>query len=80
MKIAKTTTDALKILWGKKYFLESRSVDAVRKDLASRGYNFGDKTLMNALKKADFLTRKGKPGKYEYIQKYPFIEEDEKNE
>jgi hypothetical protein len=31
-----------------------------------------------ALKRANHLTRRGKRGSYEYIQKYPFVPEQEK--
>lgn len=78
MKIAKTAPDALKILWKQKVFLKQISVTEVKEALEKRGYNFTDKNLMMALKNVKFLTRKGKSGDYKYVQKHPFVEEDEK--
>ena len=75
MKVAKTAPDALKILWGEKVFLKPKNVAGVRKILEKCGYNFGDKTLLMALKNAKFLTRKGSKRDYTYVQKHPYIEE-----
>jgi hypothetical protein len=76
MKIAKNPTDALKILWNAKFFLKKRNVKDVKSALSKRGYNFIEESLLMALKRANFLTRSGDRGNYFYIQKYPFIEED----
>jgi hypothetical protein len=77
MKIAKTTPDALKILWKEKVFLKPKDFRAIEADLEKRGYNFTDKNLMMALKGAKFLTRKGEKGDYLYVQKHPYIEGDQ---
>jgi len=74
MEIAKTAPDALILLWKGKIFLKPLAVRAIVKKLENRGYNFDDKALMMALRNAKFLTRKGRPGQYLYIQKYPFSE------
>ncbi len=75
-KIAKTAPEALKILWKDKVLFKSKNVKEIIAALEKRGYNFTDKNLMMALKSAKFLTRKGNAKNYSYVQKYPFIEED----
>lgn len=46
-------------------------------NFAKRHHHFSDQELSMALKRAKYLTRKGKRTNYEYIQKYPYIEEIE---
>jgi len=77
MKVAKTAPDALKLLWKGKFFLKPKSAKEVAQELERLGYNFHEKTLMNSLRGANFLTRKGKEGSYTYVQKYPYTEEDD---
>jgi repressor of nif and glnA expression len=77
MKIARTAPDALKILWKEKGFLKPKDVKMIEGELEKRGYNFNDKNLMMALKSSKFLTRKGEKGNYLYVQKYPYIEDNE---
>lgn len=76
MEITKTAPGALKILWKEKIFMKSKDVKAIENELEKRGYNFGDKALMMALKGAKFLTRKGARGSYQYVQKHPFLEDE----
>lgn len=80
MKTAKTAPDALKILWREKVFLKPKDVGGIKRELEKRGYNFTDKNLMMALKGAMFLTRRGKKGGYVYVQKHPYISEDDNDE
>lgn len=80
MKVAKSAPDALKILWKEKILLKPKDVKTIESELEKRGYNFTDKNLMMALKTSKFLTRKGKAGNFTYVQKHPYIIEDEKNE
>ena len=80
MKVAKTAPGALRILWKDKIFLQKCDMSNITKQLEQRGYNFTAATLGMALKDAKFLTRKGSSGKFTYIQKYPYIDEDENNE
>ncbi len=47
----------------------------IEESLAKRGNHFSDPELGMALKRAGHLTRRGKRGSYEYIQKYPFFVE-----
>jgi hypothetical protein len=70
-RAARTATEALKILWEENFFSawqKKRSLDAI---LAKRGNNFNDAEMGMALMRARHLTRRGKRGAYEYIQKYP---------
>lgn len=73
--IAKTAPDALRTLWEDAYFRAWRNQGAIVGQLAKRGNNFSPPELGMALKRAKHLTRKGKRGSYEYIQKYPFVPE-----
>ncbi len=77
-KVAKTATEALKILWEVGFFRAWKKKAPIVDTLAKRGNNFSDPELGMALKRANHLTRRGKRGNYEYIQKYPFVGGDEK--
>ncbi len=73
-KIAKTATEALKILWQEGFFRGWKKKAAIiDESLGKRGNHFSDAELGMPLKRAKHLTRKGKRGSYEYIQKYPFV-------
>jgi hypothetical protein len=74
-KVAKSATEALKHLWEEGFFRVARKGTAIDSHLAKRGNNFSPPELGMALKRARYLTRRGKRGSYEYIQKYPFISE-----
>jgi hypothetical protein len=74
-KVAKTATEALKILWEEDFFRAWKKGAAIVSALAKRGNNFSAPELGMALKRARHLTRRGKRGNYEYIQKYPFVAE-----
>ncbi len=73
--IATTATEALKILWEGSFFRGWKKKAAIEKSLGKRGNHFSDAELGMALKRAKHLTRRGKRGNYEYIQKYPFVAE-----
>ena len=75
MKIAKTAPEALRILWEGKIFLKPKDVKSIKQVLERKGYNFPDKALLMALKRATFLTKRGNRGNYTYVQKYPYVEE-----
>ncbi len=75
-KIAKTATEALEILWQDAFFRTWRKQTTIVERLAKRGNHFSGPELGMALKRARHLTRRGKRGKYEYIQKYPLIEDE----
>lgn len=73
--IATTATEGLKVFWKEKFFEKARKVPEVVESFSRRQHHFSDAELMMALKKAKYLTRRGKRGSYEYIQKHPYIEE-----
>jgi hypothetical protein len=75
-KVAKTATEALKMLWEEGFFRTWKKITAIVDRLAKRGNNFSGPELGMALKRARHLTRRGKRGSYEYIQKYPFVAEE----
>ena len=75
-RVTKTATEALTILWQESFFSKWRKQNAIVERLAKRGNNFSGPELGMALKRAKHLTRGGKRGAYEYIQKYPFVQEE----
>lgn len=75
-KIAKTATQALSILWEEGFLAAWKKVGALEAHLAKRGNHFSAPELGMALKRAKYLTRRGKKGGYEYIQKHPFDADD----
>ena len=75
-KVAKTATEALKFLWEENFFRSLKKKSAIEGNLDKKGNHFSDAELGMALKRAKHLTRKGRRGSYEYIQKYPFIAEE----
>ena len=75
-KNAKTATEALKVLWVEGFFRAWKKGSAIVERLAKRGNNFSAPELGMALMRARHLTRRGKRGNYEYIQKYPFAAEE----
>ena len=75
-RVAKTATEALRLLWEEGRFRSWMKYAPIVETLAKRGNNFSDPELGMALKRARHLTRRGKRGNYEYIQKYPFVADD----
>ena len=76
-KTVRTATEALKILWEERFLKTWQKFGAIEEHLGKSGYHFSVSELGMALKRAKHLTRRGKTGSYEYIQKYPFIPEEE---
>jgi len=74
-KVAKTATTALVFLWEEGFFKAWKTVRTIDTHLGKRGNNFSPPELGMALMRAKYLTRKGKKGSYEYIQKYPYVAE-----
>jgi hypothetical protein len=72
-KIARTATEALKILWSKGFQKTWKKFSQFEERFAEDDYHFSSGELGMALKRAKYLTRRGTQGNYEYIQKYPFI-------
>ena len=75
-RVAKTATEALKLLWEDGFFRSGKKESAIEESLGKRGNHFSDAELGMALKRAKHLTRRGKRGSYEYIQKHPFVAEE----
>ena len=75
-KIVKTATEALKTLWQKGFFKTWQNNKKIVNRLAVKGNNFSPAELGMALKRAKHLTRRGKRGSYEYIQKYPYTKKE----
>jgi len=73
--IPKTATEALHVLWMEGFFRDCRRKGAIEENLGKRGNHFSGPELGMALKRARHLTRRGRQGSYEYIQKYPFAPE-----
>lgn len=72
-RAARTATEALRILWEAQFFRAWKKKDAVVDELSERDNHFSDAELGMALMRAKHLTRRGKRGSYEYIQKYPYV-------
>jgi hypothetical protein len=72
-RAGRTATEALKILWEEGFFLGWKKKSSIDEALDARGNHFSDAELGMALMRAKHLTRRGKRGSYEYIQKYPFV-------
>ncbi len=75
-RLAKTATEALRILWEERFFQGWKKKPAVVENLGKKGNHFSDAELGMALMRAKHLTRRGKRGNYEYIQKYPFFDDE----
>ena len=72
-----SATGRLQWLWEQGVFKVAKKLSDIKVRLAKDGYNFTATELGMALKRARYLTRRGKRGNYEYIQKYPAKVEDE---
>jgi len=75
-KIVTTAPAALKILWEEKVLKNWKKIPEIIKELSKREYNFPLKSVDMALRRATYLTHKGKRGGYEYIQKYPYVKDE----
>lgn len=78
-RIAKTATEALKILWEEGFLRGWKMKGPIVENLAKRGNHFSDAELGMALMRARHVVRRGKRGHFEYIQKYPFVPEEPKS-
>jgi hypothetical protein len=76
IKIAKTATEALIMLWQGGFFRTWQAQPKIVAHLAGKEHNFEGPELGMALKRAKYLTRRGTRGCYEYIQTYPFVAEE----
>lgn len=76
-RVAKSATEALRILWEEGFFRAWTRKGVIEENLGKRGNHFSGAELGMALKRAKHLTRRGKAGSYEYVQKYPFVPKDD---
>ena len=77
LRVARTATEALKVLWEEKFFASWRPKGKVEEALAQKGNHFSDSELGMALMRARHLTRRGKRGHFEYIQRFPHTQGDQ---
>ena len=75
-KTASTATEAIEILWQEGIFKVWSKFSQISSILEERGNNFSKPELALALRRADFLTRRGKRGSFEYIQRIPAINKE----
>ncbi len=71
-RAGRTATEALTILWEEGFFESRKRKASIDAELATRGNHFSDAEMGMALMRAKHLTRSGKRGSFEYVQKYPF--------
>jgi len=74
-RVARTATEALMMLWQEGFFRTWQSLPKLVAHLAKRDHHFAGPELGMALSRGNHLTRRGRRGSYEYIQKHPFIAE-----
>jgi hypothetical protein len=72
-RAGRTATEGLRILWEEGFFLNWKKKSSIDETLDTRGNHFSDAELGMALMRAKHLTRRGKRGSYEYIQRYPYV-------
>lgn len=75
-RTAKNATDALMIVWAEGFFKNWQSLASISKELSGRGNHFSSMEIGVALIRTKFLTRRGKRGAYEYIQKRPPVSKE----
>ncbi len=78
-RTAKTASEALIILWYESFFKYWHTLKIISETLGKKGNNFSASELSMALLRAKYLTRRGKRGAYEYIQKRPAVSKEVKS-
>src|SRR3972149_1235344 len=74
---AKSPTEAMRILWEEGFFETPQNLASIARELGNRGNNFSSMEIGVALLRAkSFLTRHGKRGSFEYIQKINAISKE----
>lgn len=63
----------LEDLWRQKYFIKERTFEEISNELGKNEINPNSNALTKALTRSKILTRRGRLGKYKYIQKHPSI-------
>ncbi len=59
-------------LWQSGEFKSLVSFADIKAKLSQEGFNFPDNSLMMALTRASFLTRRGSKGSYQWSQRHPY--------
>lgn len=73
-KSSNTAPSALRSLWQEGFFKFWHPYKEITLVLNKRGNNFSNAELGMSLRRAIYLTRRGKPGVFRYIQKRPCID------
>lgn len=74
-KIVISPTEQLQRLWKLGFFEDAKKLSDTDARLAKDKYHFSPAELGKVLERAAYLTRRGKRGAYEYIQKGPYPKE-----
>jgi len=69
-EIAKTPSEAVKLLWESHFFKHEKDLNSVKFKLGEEGNNFEDPQLSTALTRAPYLIRHGIRGNFKYIQRF----------
>ncbi|MGA2242791.1 MAG: hypothetical protein ABSH11_12270 [Verrucomicrobiota bacterium] len=64
--------EAIKRLWQAGQFKSPLSFADIKTGLSQEGYNFPNNTLMMALTNANYLTKRGGKGSYQWLQRHPY--------
>ena len=64
--------EAIKRLWQGGQFKSPLSFAAIKAELTQEGFNFPNNTLMMALASANYLTKRGSKGSYQWSQRHPY--------
>lgn len=75
-RTANSAPEVLEILWQEGIFKTWHKFNSISQILEERGNNFPKPELSISLRKANFLTRRGTRGSFEYIQKLPAINKE----
>lgn len=73
---ADSASEALQILWQEGIFKTRYKFNQISQILEGRGNNFSKSELALALRKANFLTRRGSRGSFEYVQRLPAVNKE----
>jgi len=69
-KSVKTPTNGIQVLWQEGFFKTWQTIASISKNFEKRGNNFSSAEIgVTLLRGKKFLTRRGKRGNYQYIQK-----------
>jgi hypothetical protein len=64
--------EAIKRLWQREQFKSPLSFAGIKTELTQEGFNFPNNTLMMALANANYLTKRGSKGSYQWSQRHPY--------